>query len=915
MPDDMQKQLYTQSVTADDFSKVRDGVILNITVPMWGSYNQEAALPPDPPPWWTPQRDFTMRSSILHEGMWAAAIAIAISKISALSWEIDSESTMRAKKIQEMLLESDGHRVGWVGFLAKQLRDFLTTDNGAFTEIVRSSSAVGSQIIGLRHLDSLRCIRTGDPDIPVIFRDKWGRFHELRDHQVLMFSDLPDPSETYYGVGICAASRAYKSIYKLAVMERFVSEKVSGLKPLAIHIVNGVLANQLKDAVAVAQAERTAQGLIAYMGAVVIGVPSEIQPQLATIPLAELPTGFNRKEEFDIALLNYADSLGMDIQDLQPLSGQALGTGAQSVTLDTKAKGKGLIAYRQDLTHALNTYVLPENATFAFVEKDFRDMAARAGVAKANADVSAVRIDKGITTPAQELQLLVDLDDLPKEFLPEDKTPGDKLSDEEKPEDESKIGKADETPQPPAKDGEKPAENPEGAPEAKPAAPVATTKPEKPVATKKPTAVAKKELGDVDIAEFVDEATTLLDDAIQTAVNDYTKRKTVKEVQAIALKHQLGRHDQKRHGYRYFDEETINSRYVDGNRQIGKIGNRNSSLWQPKQDEIQLYGKRFMSPAAADARAAARQRSKLRRQRLAANKLQAQIAAALPKQQSAKLGDFITSGKPATPKPAAVRPAAAPKPVNAEDLVGLAGSAKIIKVLSVNHYTSAEGGGRAHGAFESERVKIEGDGYAIKKPAPAHGFWAGVAPNASRHEAAAFVVAKRLKIGLVPPTVYRESENASFQQFIDGATVAMNAYGTKVPAAEMGRMGLLDMLINNTDRHEGNFMFKGGHLIAIDHGLSFKSGGSKVDTDVAKKAMRNAEQWGDRHGSQTANGYRYKMIIPKVYKDRLKAFVSDRGFGRFSGSVKTLVDPLILSTMKERAVDLLNNWDEYFDTI
>ena len=109
-------------------------------------------------------------------------------------------------------------------------------------------------------------------------------------------------------------------------------------------------------------------------------------------------------------------------------------------------------------------------------------------------------------------------------------------------------------------------------------------------------------------------------------------------------------------------------------------------------------------------------------------------------------------------------------------------------------------------------------------------------------------------------------------------------------------------------------MFKGGHLIAIDHGLSFRDNNASF-ADVAKKAMRNAEHWGDRVGSSIENGYRYKMIIPKVYKDRLKAFVSGKGFSNFSKSVKSLVSDDELVAMKERANLILTNWDDYFDTI
>ena len=67
------------------------------------------------------------------------------------------------------------------------LRDYLLTDNGAFVEVVRASAASGSRIIGLAHLDSARCTRTADPDVPILYRDRLGKIHEMRWWQVLTF--------------------------------------------------------------------------------------------------------------------------------------------------------------------------------------------------------------------------------------------------------------------------------------------------------------------------------------------------------------------------------------------------------------------------------------------------------------------------------------------------------------------------------------------------------------------------------------------------------------------------------------------------------------------------------------------------------------------------------------------------------
>lgn len=427
-----------KSVTANEITTVKNGAVINLVVPFYQGYDR-LSLPPQAPPYWSLQRDAILRATVHHEAMWAAAVGIAISKLAALSFNVISKKPRLAKEAQDILINADGERVGWVGFISKVVRDYLTTDNGTFIEVVRATKSPGSKVLGLRHLDSMRITRTGDPAIPALYRDRWGKIHEMKDYQIIMFSDMPDPSETYYGVGMCAASRCYGAIYKLASIEWYLREKVSGLHPLAIHIVNGVLDQQLKGAIDAAKQEEISRGLVAYMGAVIVGIPAEQQPMVATIPLAELPDRFQRKEEFDLSMLTYADSIGLDIQELQPLSSGNLGNSTQSQMLHDKARGKGLTAFRQDFTHAMNHYVLPDGVEFEWLEKDYRDLTQKEDITTKRVANAQARITAQITTPAQELQLLVDEDELPKEFLTVDHTPEENLGDNEDADDQEAI--------------------------------------------------------------------------------------------------------------------------------------------------------------------------------------------------------------------------------------------------------------------------------------------------------------------------------------------------------------------------------------------------------------------------------------------------------------------------------------------
>jgi hypothetical protein len=308
-------------------------------------------------------------------------------------------------------------------------------------EVVRASKASGSRILGLMCLDSFRCTRTGDPAIPVIYRDGAGHEHEMKDYQVLDFVDQPSPRMSARGAGRCAGTRAFRTIIKMAGVEIYFREKVTGDRNLAIYIVNGISNEQLGDALATAGEERKRKGYVYYKGSVVIpAMAMDAELSLITIPLAEIPDGFEVETERRAGNLLYANALGVPVQDIQPLSGQGLGTGTQTIILSEEAEGLGLAAFDRDFTHALNDFVFPETTTFVWTNPhDTRDQKAKAEVDKLRVDTAkAMRGDQNAPspiTPEQELNLLVDWNVVPRQFLPADgdQTPGGALSDEEKP--------------------------------------------------------------------------------------------------------------------------------------------------------------------------------------------------------------------------------------------------------------------------------------------------------------------------------------------------------------------------------------------------------------------------------------------------------------------------------------------------
>jgi len=397
-------------------------------------------------PFWTPERDWQLYQTIFREGQWANAIFKAVSKMASQSFEVDGDVPTRVRKAREMLMQFDAER-GWVPGLAKHLQAFLLTGNGAALEIVHQTGAPGSKVLGLVHLDTFRVTRTGDPDFPAIYRDAKGREHVMKAHQVMLLSDMPDQSELWYGVGHCAAERAYKAIIRLEAIENYLYEKTTGKRPLAIHIVNGVNEAQLRNAVLLAKQDSSAKGLITYMGAAIVAmVDPTATPSVATIDLASLPDGFEAMDERKNAYLIYANAIGIDPQLLDPdlLASRAMGTGAQSKVIAEKMEGIGLSAWRKQFEHQINEHALDEKTTFAFEEVDLDAKRKEAETKAVWATILQTLTVSSVITSTQALQMGVDWEIIPEEFLPEDMTPDTALTDEAKPEGEAPL----EQPQP-----------------------------------------------------------------------------------------------------------------------------------------------------------------------------------------------------------------------------------------------------------------------------------------------------------------------------------------------------------------------------------------------------------------------------------------------------------------------------------
>jgi hypothetical protein len=378
----------------------------------------------------TRERDYVLTATLDLEDMWAAAIAKATTKIAVRGYEVsdNDDSTRRTEAGQALARDFDGpasYRSG----VAKVVQDFLLTDNGWFVEVARASQKPGAKVQALYHLDSFRCWRTGNLDFPVLYLDYEGGWHKLRADQVIFGSDLPSPRARMFDKGRCAAGRAFQTIVKLSAVETYFREKITGSRALALHFVTGVSRQQLQDAMETSEAEKIRKGHVVYKGAVMIPLQGDTPIAIQSIDLASVPDGFDVDTERKDAYLRYANAIGIPVQDIQPLSGQGLGTGTQTIVLDEAAEGQGLAYFVSDFEDKINHLVMPKQTVFQIKVNDVRDQAAQAALNKAKADTIVALLGGGVISQPMALQMGVDDGIIPAEFLPSDATPAGMLTD------------------------------------------------------------------------------------------------------------------------------------------------------------------------------------------------------------------------------------------------------------------------------------------------------------------------------------------------------------------------------------------------------------------------------------------------------------------------------------------------------
>lgn len=354
-------------------------------------------------------RDKQLRDFWPTEPYLAGAQTSVSFRNSVIQWEIKGPERV-AQAVTDMLNTAiAGDTFGWIPFMQRFSQDLYTQDNGAFIELIRdpgmdANTKFGgamAPVLGLNHLDSNRCVRTGNPEYPVVYTDVKGAQHKLRWYQVIPFADYPSAIETMHGVGYCAVTRILKSAQIVKNYAIYKDEKIGGRHYKQMHFVSGVSRQDIKDEMTRGQEEANNSGLIRFiMPSILASLDPEKPVSTATIDLASVPDGFNFDEDMKWYISCLALGYGVDYQEFAPLPGGNIGSSNQSIILDRKGSGKGPAVFVRTLADAFRNYgVIPRNCEMRSNDRDEQEELEKQTVRTKAMEEMAIAINSHALTP------------------------------------------------------------------------------------------------------------------------------------------------------------------------------------------------------------------------------------------------------------------------------------------------------------------------------------------------------------------------------------------------------------------------------------------------------------------------------------------------------------------------------------
>lgn len=342
-------------------------------LPAWGTFACDRAL--------------RLLDSMQFNALWSGARNVYIDKILSTPSEISGGRNL-TYNWQDIFYFNSEFGEGYDFMMTKVLIDFLTLNRGAFIEKVsygNSDTPIkdGAAIVGLNHLDAMRIVMTGNREYPYIYYSEYtGEYHRMHYTRILRLVHKPSPMTTMFGMGKSALYDAMSVANAQILLGKAQNEMLSDSPPAGLIVFNNIKGEDVTNAMMQFAAENKRDGMTTYRAPLHLESKNPAEPATVEfIPLRTMPVDFDLEKYEKVHVNLLALTMGLDPQDIWPLSSHSMGSGAQSTILEQKTRGKGP-GYVLALLERMWNSVLPRSLEFKY-------KAANSQQGKEEADIAA----------------------------------------------------------------------------------------------------------------------------------------------------------------------------------------------------------------------------------------------------------------------------------------------------------------------------------------------------------------------------------------------------------------------------------------------------------------------------------------------------------------------------------------------
>lgn len=356
------------------------------------------------PPWWSFQRDIELRRFFKRSDHLSSAVFNITAKMMAIPWKILPRDTSIQSHIKqaaeyEYNLRYNSEFLG--GFNAayqRYLEDLMTQDNGGFMLVMGDgtiSEPLRNRPVGVMHLDSKRCVRTGSVEFPVMYYHDDGKAYKIHTARLIASAQMSSPDREMYGVGFCAVSRAINVAQNLMDIARYEQEKLGSRPPRILLVGQGVSAAQIYAAFQEAELNADNQLLEHYAKIIAIGSANNVDIDVLIKDLASVPDGFDKEKSTTLAMFAIALAFGVDARELWPNSASGA-TKADALVQHLKAQGKGTGLIIAETQRGIESRFLPDHLEMRFDYIDDEQDKVRAEIRKTRSEQRKADLDSGV---------------------------------------------------------------------------------------------------------------------------------------------------------------------------------------------------------------------------------------------------------------------------------------------------------------------------------------------------------------------------------------------------------------------------------------------------------------------------------------------------------------------------------------